>query len=61
MIELIEMTDSIKQLVAQGATVAAVNAQARKEKMQTVQQDGLRLIAEGKTSLEELQRVFRSG
>jgi type IV pilus assembly protein PilB len=32
----------------------------RKEKMLQLQQDGLRLVAEGKTSLEELQRVFKT-
>ena len=34
-------------------------AAARKEKMPSLQQDGLRLVAQGKTSLEELQRVFK--
>ena len=28
------------------------------EKMLTLQREGLRLVTEGKTSLEELQRVF---
>ncbi|MND09354.1 hypothetical protein D3C83_326090 [compost metagenome] len=28
--------------------------------MQSFQSDGLRAVAEGKTSLEELQRVFQS-
>jgi type IV pilus assembly protein PilB len=31
----------------------------KKDKMTTLQQDGLRLVAEGRTSLEELQRVFK--
>ena len=36
-----------------------IRSQMKKDKMTTLQQDGLRLVAEGKTSLEELQRVFK--
>jgi type IV pilus assembly protein PilB len=59
LIEMIEMTDGMKGVVAGGGSVDAIKAQARKEKMQSYQSDGLRLVAEGKTSLEELQRVFK--
>ena len=59
MIEFIEMTDDMRQVVAGGAAADAIKAQARAEKMQSLQSDGLRLVAEGKTSLEELQRAFR--
>jgi type II secretory ATPase GspE/PulE/Tfp pilus assembly ATPase PilB-like protein len=31
----------------------------KKEKATTLQADGLRLVAEGVTALEELQRVFK--
>lgn len=61
MFELIEMTDSMRELVASKAAPDDIKAQARKEKMMTLQKDGLRLVAEGKTSLEELQRVFKAG
>ncbi|REJ93735.1 MAG: secretion system protein E, partial [Planctomycetota bacterium] len=59
MIEFIEMTEDMRQVVAGGAAADAIKAQARTEKMQSFQSDGLRLVAEGKTSLEELQRAFR--
>jgi type IV pilus assembly protein PilB len=61
MVEFIEMTDGMKEVVAAGGDVNAIKQQARKEKMQSFHSDGLRLVAEGKTSLEELQRVFKGG
>ena len=42
-----------------GADPAAIREQVKKEKQITLQKDGLRLVAEGVTSLEELQRVFK--
>jgi type IV pilus assembly protein PilB len=59
MIEVIEMTPGMKEVVAGGGDAAAIKAHARKEKMQSFQSDGVRLVASGKTSLEELQRVFK--
>lgn len=60
MFELLEMTDAMKKLVAAGPKKPAeIKALARKEKMLTRQRDGLRLVIEGKTSLEELQRIFK--
>ncbi len=60
MLELIEMTESMKAVVAKGGSAADIKAQARKEKMLSFKNDGLRLVAEGITSLEELQRAFRA-
>ena len=60
MFELLEMTDEMRALVATNPDAAAIRTQAKKEKMLTVQQDALRLVAEGKTSLEEVQRVFKA-
>ena len=60
MIEVIEMTDGMKSVVAGGGDVGAIRRQAKEEKMQSYQSDGLRLVAEGKTSLEELQRAFKA-
>ena len=54
------MTDEMRALVATNPDAAAIRTQAKKEKMLTVQQDALRLVAEGKTSLEEVQRVFKA-
>lgn len=60
LIEAIEVTESVKQLILGGADPRQIKAQARKEGMQSFQSDGLRLVAEGKTSLEELQRAFKA-
>ncbi|MDB5341452.1 MAG: epsE 4 [Planctomycetaceae bacterium] len=60
MFELLEMTDEMRALIATKPDVSAIRTQAKKEKMLTVQQDALRLVAEGKTSLEEVQRVFKA-
>lgn len=59
--EVIEMTDAMRELVAKGPTLEEIKSQMRKEGMQTLQKEGLRLVAEGKTSLEELQRIFKAG
>jgi len=60
MVELITGSEAIKKLITEGATADAIKAQARAEGMLTLHKDGLRLVAEGKTSLEELQRVFKA-
>ncbi len=59
MIETIIMTDTLRKLIAEGAPVDQLKALARAEGCLTFHKDGLRLVAEGKTSLEELQRVFK--
>lgn len=59
MLEYITMSDTIKQLVLAKAAPDQIKAAARKEGMLTFHKDGLRLVAEGKTSLEELQRIFK--
>ena len=60
MFELLEMTADMRALIATKPDASAIRAQAKKEKMLTVQQDALRLVTEGKTSLEEVQRVFKA-
>lgn len=59
-IQAIQMTDPIKHLVKKGADARSIKNQSRKEGMQSYQSDGIRLVAEGKTSLEELQRAFKA-
>ncbi len=59
MFELLEMTDGMRAVIAGKPDAAAIRSQMKKEKMTTLQSDGLRLVAEGRTSLEELQRVFK--
>ncbi|SFI09833.1 ATPase, T2SS/T4P/T4SS family [Planctomicrobium piriforme] len=60
LLEIIEMTEGMKAVVAAGADIKAIRKQARTEKMQTFHSDGLRMVVEGNTSLEELQRAFRT-
>ncbi len=59
MFEFLEMTDGMRELLGGKPDAAAIRSQMKKDKMTTLQQDGLRLVAEGRTSLEELQRVFK--
>lgn len=58
MFELAEMTEGLRKVVASGAGPPEIKAQARKDNMLTLQNEGLKLVVEGKTSLEELQRIF---
>ena len=60
MIEAIVVTDPIRKLIATGAAPDQIKTLARNEGCLTFHRDGLRLVAEGKTSLEELQRVFKT-
>lgn len=60
MLEVIVVSDSIRKLIAEGAGPDQIKVAARSEGCLTFHKDGLRLVAEGKTSLEELQRVFKS-
>ncbi|MEZ6058278.1 MAG: ATPase, T2SS/T4P/T4SS family [Planctomycetaceae bacterium] len=59
LMEEIHMTPGIAELILAGKDAAAIRQQARKEGMQSFQNDALRIVAEGKTTLEELQRAFR--
>ena len=59
MIEAIVVTDPIRKLIAEGGQPEQIKAIAKSEGCLTFHKDGLRLVAEGKTSLEELQRVFK--
>lgn len=56
--EFLEVTPEMKAVIAGKPDVTAIRAQMKKEKMLVFQQDGLRQVADGKTALEELQRVF---
>ena len=60
MLEVIIVSDPIRKLIADGGTADQIKAAARSEGCLTFHKDGLRLVAEGKTSLEELQRVFKA-
>ncbi len=60
MFEMVELTEGLKEFLNASPPYAAIKSEVRKLGMQTTQKEGLRLVAEGTTSLEELQRVFKS-
>ena len=55
--EVMPMSEAISHLVLQSASTEEVRVQARAEGMLTLREDGLRKVAQGVTSLEELVRV----
>jgi type IV pilus assembly protein PilB len=59
-LELITGSEEVRKLIASGASADKIKEQARAEGMLTLPKDGLRLVSEGKTSLEELQRAFKA-
>ena len=59
--EMINVTEGMKNVIASGGGVPEIRAQAKEDKALTFQKDALRLIADGTTGLEELQRVFSGG
>ena len=60
LIECLEVTDEIRKVIAEGGSIDALRSAGRKAKMQSFQSDGIRLVGTGKTSLEELQRIFKA-
>lgn len=59
--EMLEITDTMKEVIATNRTADAIRKQMVAEGQTTLQKDAIRLVAQGKTSLEEIQRVFSSG
>ncbi|MFB3892719.1 MAG: GspE/PulE family protein [Phycisphaerae bacterium] len=57
--ELLELTDEIRQLVASGAPLPQLQAACRKNKMLYLQEQALRKVVEGLTSVQEVLRVTR--
>jgi type IV pilus assembly protein PilB len=55
---MLEMTDTMKEVIAAGAAPDAIRKQMAEDGQTTLQKDAIRLVAEGKTSLEEVQRTF---
>ena len=60
MVEVIRMTDRMRQVLIEGGSVADLKAVAREEEMDSLRTEGIRVVAAGLTSLEELQRTFKS-
>lgn len=59
--ELLEVTEEIRKLVGQGANLTQIKAAARKNRMLYMQEQALRLVMEGITSIQEVIRVTREG
>lgn len=58
--EMVEMTDAVQASILEGPDPTKIKVVAREAGMPTLQKAGLDLVAQGRTSLEELQRVFKS-
>jgi type IV pilus assembly protein PilB len=56
--EILKVTDTIKELIIRNATVEEVEAQAKKEGMMTMMEDGLFKAVQGVTTIEEVLRVI---
>lgn len=55
--ELLVVTDAIRELIRSDASENAIKAEARKNNMIYLLEDGLRQVIQGKTAIKELQRV----
>jgi type IV pilus assembly protein PilB len=56
--EVLPVTQTIKELIMSGATGDAIDAQAKKEGMLTMSEDGIFRAAQGVTTIEEVLRVI---
>ncbi len=57
--ELLEITDEIRELIAKNAPLTRIKAACRKNKMLYLQEQALRKVIEGVTSIEEVIRVSK--
>ncbi len=57
--ELLVITDRIRDLVRENPNLNAIRHEAVKDGMKYLQEDGLRQVIEGKTSIQELLRVCK--
>jgi type IV pilus assembly protein PilB len=55
--EVLPMSETIRALIADGASHAAIHSAAVAEGMRTLRDDGLRLCLDGLTTLDEVRRV----
>ena len=57
--ELLVITEKMRDLVKEKAAINAIKAEARKNGMLYLQEEGLRLVIRGVTSIQELMRVVK--
>lgn len=56
--ELLELTEGMKEVITGGADPDTIRQQMATDEMRTLQKDAIRLVVEGRTALEEVQRAF---
>jgi len=57
--ELLVITEAIRDMIRENPSINAIKAEARKNGMIYLQEDGLRQVIQGKTSIDELLRVVK--
>ena len=57
--ELLVLNDEIRNLIRNNPDLASIRAAALKNNYVTILEDGVRKLADGWTSVEELQRVAK--
>ena len=57
--EFLEINDKLREMVRQKTGVQQLKAEARKNGMLYMQEEGLRLVVKGLTSIDELLRVVK--
>lgn len=57
--EYLAISERIQDLIRDGAAVSAIRNEARKNGMLSMREEGIRLVIQGLTSMDEIQRVVR--
>ncbi|CAN5897269.1 hypothetical protein BH23PLA1_BH23PLA1_23540 [soil metagenome] len=57
--ELLVVNDAMREMIRENPSMNAIKAEARKNGMVYLQEDGLRQVIQGRTSIEELLRVVK--
>jgi len=57
--ELLVITEAMRDLIRENPSINAIKAEARKNGMIYLQEDGLRQVIQGRTSIDELLRVVK--
>ena len=57
--EIMPVTEAVRALVLERASASAIRAQAMREGMRSLRQDGMRLVRQGVTTIDEVLRVSK--
>jgi type II secretory ATPase GspE/PulE/Tfp pilus assembly ATPase PilB-like protein len=55
--EILEITEEVAKLIAEGAPINSIRTQCRKSRMLYLQEQALRKVIDGTTSIQEVLRV----